>query len=123
MTDIRSLGPRGQAVFDTATKIKDAGLIDQARFDQLTDTNVNNDDVTVGREALDKLQKENPNAVSLAIGIGLMNNNVTVLQRESLQRNRAALAEAQQGRPPESRTPTADDVMRVIDGAAGVRNR
>lgn len=97
--DIRSLGSRGQAVFDTATRLREAGLVDDAKFKELTNTDVGRQDLAIGNEALNALKADTPGANKLAFAIPMMNNNITVLQRESLSRNREELARlrAEQG--------------------------
>lgn len=86
MTDIRSLGSTGQAVFDTASRIKEAGLIDEAKFKELTNTNVGRQDVAIGNEALNALQANTPDAKKLLFAIPKMNNDIMTLQLDALKK-------------------------------------
>lgn len=112
MTDIRSLGSTGQAVFDTATRIKDAGLIDDAKFKELTNTNVGRQDVAIGNEALNALQANTPDARKLLFAIPKMNNDIITLQREALQKKTVEPPKAENRTGGDAAQTSGKDVMR-----------
>ena len=127
MTDIRSLGSTGQAVFDTATRIKEAGLIDDTKFKELTNTNVGRQDLAIGNEALNALQADTPDAKKLVFAIPKMNNDIMTLQRQALNQAREQLRIAREGAPqPQSQEinfeAVTNELKKLIEGNSAIRN-
>lgn len=128
MTDIRSLGSTGQAVFDTASRVKEAGLIDDAKFKELTNTNVGRQDVAIGNEALNALQANTPDAKKLLFAIPKMNNDIMTLQRQALNQSREQLRNAREGAPPQQQSQEVNfealknELKKLVEGASPIRN-
>jgi hypothetical protein len=129
MTDIRSLGSTGQAVFDTASRIKEAGLIDDAKFKELTNTNVGRQDVAIGNDALNALQANTPDAKKLAFAIPRMNNDIMTLQRQALGQSQQELRNAREANPQAQQQSreidfqgVKNELMKLLNAPSPIRN-
>jgi LysM repeat protein len=96
---VASLGERGRAIAATADRLHNAKLIDAAELSELKNGAVGPQDVAIGARALDRLQASTPDAMKLVFDIPRMQNDVTTLQREGLEKDLGELRNARAGRP------------------------
>jgi hypothetical protein len=111
MTDVRDLGASGKTVFDTAQRLQKAGLIDDAQFKELTNSNVGPQDVAIANKALDKIQSSTPDAFSLMGAIPKMNNAILDIQKQQLDQHRAQASASQSTAAPAPKNASGDDIV------------
>lgn len=84
MTDVSSLGPRGQAMLATAQQLLKAKVIDQAQFDELKNTDVGPKDMAIADAAAQKITADTPDALALIKTIQPLKSNILSLQTSNL---------------------------------------
>ena len=94
MSDIRSLGPRGEAIFKTAESLKEKQLVSDAQFKELTNAQIKPEDLKIADEALNKTQAKH--GVQTLFDIGSMQNDFNRLKLDEVKKNVEA-AQAQRG--------------------------